>query len=288
MNKIVLKLTVFFSLLFVGGPALAQNIDNEISALRTRLSELEAQQLELKKEATEATAAMPTFSYRPGNGLNVEAADKAWSFRASLESHFRMNLLSGKDSIGRTNGEIEGRRFRPSFFYCVNNCLWELEAAIDLDGFGGGTGKNATATDFGSQLQRAALHWHAENLNPFLPTVTIGMDISGASTSTVRQGSGAVGSQAEYDLHTANNGNNTGRAGNGIVFNWDDRSLAGIGIPGRISRFQLSMANIAEGDDGRSSFTDRKDFNVFLGIDPFSRTTSYWLQGLHFEGAAWC
>lgn len=121
--------------------------------------------------------------------------------------------------------------------YRLNNCLWELEAALDLDGFGGGNGKNATATDFGSQLQRAALHWHAENLNPFLPTVTIGMDIPGASTSTVRQGSGAVGSQAEYDLHTANDGNNTGRAGNGVVFNWDDRSLTGIGIPGRISRF---------------------------------------------------
>ncbi len=131
------------------------------------------------------------------------------------------------------------------------------------------------------------MHWHAENLNPFLPTVTIGMDISGASTSTVRQGSGSVGSQAEYDLHTANNGNNTGRAGNGVVLNWDDRSLAGIGIPGRISRFQLSMANIAEGDDGLSSRTDRKDFNVFLGLDPFSRLKSFWLQGLHFEGAGW-
>jgi hypothetical protein len=287
MNKIVLKLTVFFSLLFVGGSALAQSVDDEISELRARLSQLEAQQLELKKEATEAAVAMPSFSYRPGNGLNVEAADKGWSFRASLESHFRMNFLSGKDSIGRTNGEIEGRRFRPSFYYCLNNCLWELEAALDLDGFGGGNGKNATGTDFGSQLQRAALHWHAENLNPFLPTVTIGMDISGASTSTVRQGSGAVGSQAEYDLHTANNGNNTGRAGNGIVFNWDDRSLSGIGVPGRISRFQLSMANIAEGDDGLSSFTDRKDFNVFLGIDPFSQLKSFWLRGLHFEGAAW-
>jgi hypothetical protein len=99
--------------------------------------------------------------------------------------------------------------------YRLNNCLWELEAALDLDGFGGGNGKNATATDFGSQLQRAALHWRAENLNPFLPTVTIGMDIPGASTGTVRQGSGAVGSQAEYDLHTANDGNNTGRAATG-------------------------------------------------------------------------
>ena len=123
MSKRFFNLGVLCAWLFVGGPALAQNVDNEISELRARLSQLEAQQLELKKEATEAAAAMPNFSYRPGNGLNVEAADKAWSFRASLESHFRMNFLSGKDSIGRTNGEIEGRRFRPSFFYCINNCL---------------------------------------------------------------------------------------------------------------------------------------------------------------------
>ncbi|HEX6173129.1 MAG TPA: hypothetical protein VF089_03875, partial [Candidatus Binatia bacterium] len=109
-------------------PVLAQNVDDKIQALEQELMQLKEQQIELKKEATEAAAAMPSFSYRPGNGLNVEAADKAWSFRASLESHFRMNFLSGRDEIGRTNGEIEGRRFRPSFFYCLNNCLWELEA----------------------------------------------------------------------------------------------------------------------------------------------------------------
>ena len=286
MKKSFFCLGMLSTFLLAAGPALAQGFEEEISALRARLSQLEDQQIELKKEATEAAAAMPTFSYRPGNGLNVEAADKAWSFRASLESHFRMNFLSGRDEIGRTNGEIEGRRFRPEFYYCLNNCLWELEARLDLDGFGGGP-VNATGDDFNSIMQRAALHWHAEHLNPALPTVTIGMDISGASTSTVRQGSGAVGSQAEYDLHTANNGNNTGRAGNGVVLNWDDRSLAGIGIPGRISRFQLSMASIAEGNEGLSSFTDRKDFNVFLGLDPFSRTKSFWLRGLHFEGAAW-
>jgi hypothetical protein len=281
---------LFFALpaLFFASAAMAQSsIDEEIKTLRDKLSQLEKQQLELKKEATEAAAAMPTFSYRPGNGLNIEAADKSWSFRTSIETHFRMNLLSGKDQIGRTNGEIEGRRFRPSFFYCVNNCLWELEAAIDLDGFGGGTGKNNTGDDFGSILQRAAMHFHAENVSPWLPTLTLGMDISGASTSTLRRGSGSVGAQAEYDLHTANNGNNTGRAGNGIALNWDDRSLSGIGMPGRINRFQLSMANIAEGDDGLSSFTDRKDFNVFLGVSPFSQLKNKWLRGITFEGAAW-
>jgi hypothetical protein len=287
MNKRFLGFGMLSAFLLAAGPALAQGFEDEISALRARLSQLEDQQIELKREATEAAAAMPSFSYRPGNGLNIEAADKAWSFRASLESHFRMNFLSGRDEIGRTNGEIEGRRFRPEFYYCLNNCLWELEARLDLDGFGGGP-VNARGDEFNSIMQRAALHWHAENLNPFLPTVTIGMDISGASTSTVRQGSGSVGSQAEYDLHTANNGNNTGRAGNGIVLNWDDRSLSGIGIPGRISRFQLSMANIAEGNEGLSSFTDRKDFNVYLGIDPFSQLKkNTLLRGMHFEGAAW-
>jgi hypothetical protein len=52
------------------------------------LSDLEAQQIEMQREATEAAAALPTFEYRPGNGLDIEAANKAWSFRTSLETYF--------------------------------------------------------------------------------------------------------------------------------------------------------------------------------------------------------
>src|SRR5688572_16880204 len=137
--------------------AQSQNMDEEIKSLKEKLATLENAQIEMKKEATAAAAALPTFSYRPGNGLNIEAADKSWSFRAALESHFRMNFLSGKDEIGRTNGEIEGRRFRPEFYYCLNNCLWELDARLDLDGFGGGP-VNATGDEFNSIMQRAALH----------------------------------------------------------------------------------------------------------------------------------
>ena len=90
-----------------------------------------------------------------------------------------------------------------------------------------------------------------------------------AGGSLARQGSGSVGAQAEYDLHTRNNGFNTGRAGQGIVLNWDDRSLSSIGIPGRIGKFQLGMSAVAEGDDGLASFTDRKDFNAYLSVQPF-------------------
>jgi hypothetical protein len=274
--------------LLATAPALAQGVDDKIKALEQELSQLKAQQIELKKEATEAAAAMPSFSYRPGNGLLIEAADKSWSFRTTLESHFRMLFESGRDQMGRTNGEIMGRRFRPGFIYCVNNCLWELEATLDLDGFGTGNAKNSTNSGGSSILQRGAVVFHAEDINPFLPSVQFGMEVQNAQGgSLARQGSGSVGAQAEYDLHTRNNGFNTGRAGQGIVLNWDDRSLSGIGIPGRIGKFQLGMSSVGEGDDGLSSFTDRKDFNAYFSIQPFSQIKNKWISGLTFEYGAW-
>ena len=188
--------------LAVVSAARSQSAEDKIQAPEAELTRLKEQQIELKKEATAAAAALPTFSYRPGNGLNIEAADKSWSFRASLESHFRYNFLSGRDQRGRSQGELEGRRFRPYFFYCLNNCLWEIEAALDLDGWGGGTGKNATGDDFGSILQRGAVQFHAEDLHPWLPTVEFGMEVQNAQGgSLARQGSGSTGAQAEYDLH---------------------------------------------------------------------------------------
>ncbi len=281
-------LAIVMMIMLFTSSLIAQTVDEEIRSLKEKLAALEAQQLDLKKEATAAAQAMPTFSYRPGNGLNIQAADKAWSLRFSLETHFRMLFESGRDQIGRTNGEIMGRRFRPEFWYCLNNCLWEIEAALDLDGFGTGNAKNSTGTTVGPILQRGAVWLHLENVNPWLPTVHFGMETQNAhGGSLARQGSGATGAQAEYDLHTKNDGFNTGRAGQGITLNWDDRSLSSIGIPGRIGRFQLSMGSIGEGDDGLSSFTDRKDFNVYGSIQPFSQVKNKWISGLTFEYGSW-
>src|ERR671918_1974036 len=177
-------------------PAGAQNVDDKIKALEQELSQLKSQQIELKKEATAAAAALPEFSYRPGNGLEIEAADKSWGVRFTLESHFRMLFESGRDQQGRTNGEIMGRRFRPGFIYCINNCLWEIEATLDLDGFGTGNAKNSTNTAGSSILQRGAVVFNAQNLNPFLPSVQFGMEVQNAhGGSLARQGSGSVGAQ---------------------------------------------------------------------------------------------
>jgi hypothetical protein len=82
--------------------ARGQSVDQKIKALEAELTKLKDQQIELRKEATAATAALPTFSYRPGNGVSIEAADKSWAFRTKLETYFCHNFLSGRDQIGRS------------------------------------------------------------------------------------------------------------------------------------------------------------------------------------------
>ncbi len=288
MKKRILVGSMLAAFLLAAATVRAQSVDQKIQSLEQELSQLKDQQVELKKEATAQAAAMPSFSYRPGNGLFIEAADKAWGIRFTNETHFRMLFESGLDNVGRTRGELMGRRFRPGMIYCVNNCLWEIEATLDMDGFGTGNAWNQNKTGATSILQRGAVNLHAENLNPWLPTVQFGMEVQNAGGgSLARQGSGNVGAQMEYDLHTRNNGFNTGRAGQGIVLNWNDRSLSSIGIPGRIGKYQFGMSSIAEGDDGASSLTDRKDFSTYLSIMPMSEVKNKWLSGLTFEYGAW-
>ncbi|HEY3151571.1 MAG TPA: hypothetical protein VGK65_07940, partial [Candidatus Binatia bacterium] len=116
-------LSVLAVFLLAAGTVRAQSVDDRIKSLEQELLQLKEQQIEMKKEATAAAQAMPSFSYRPGNGLNIEAADKSWGIRFTVETHFRYEFESGRDQIGRTNGEIMGRRFRPGVLYCINNCL---------------------------------------------------------------------------------------------------------------------------------------------------------------------
>jgi len=262
------------SFFFALAPVWSQNVDQRIQALEQELSQLKEQQIEFKKEATAAAAALPEFSYRPGGGLNIQAADKSWGINFGLEAHVRMYFMEGQDQVGRTKGELEMRRFRPQFEYCINNCLWQMIAYFDLDGFGGN-----------SLFQRAAVNFHAENLNPYLPTVHFGGDIS-TTMGTIRQGSSATGAQMDYDLLMRNNGFNTGSAGWGIALNWDDKPLGGFG---RITRFQLAYAIAGKGSDNVQINTDHKDGSAFIGIEPFSQIKNKWISGLRFEmGSWWC
>src|SRR3989337_3558494 len=57
----------------------AGGVDDKIQALENELGRLKSEQMELKKEATAAAAALPSFSYRPRSGVTIEAADRSWS-----------------------------------------------------------------------------------------------------------------------------------------------------------------------------------------------------------------
>jgi hypothetical protein len=276
-------------------PARAQDVDQRIQALEQELSRLKseqaqvkAEQIEMRKQATEAAAALPNFTYRPGGGMLIEAADKSWSFRASIEAHFRLLFESGLSQAGRETGGIMGRRFRPWFYYCVNDCFYEIQAALDLDGFGTGNAKNSVNSATSSILQRGTLWVHFEKLNPWLPAFYTGMD-GEAAISSYRQGSSSTGAQLEYDLLSRNNGFNTGRWGNGIGFNWQDIDLSGIGIPGRMPLANVVYATIGEGDDGLQSFRTPRSVSAYINIEPLAQLKNKWLQGIGLEfGQWWC
>ena len=265
-------------------PSAADELDERIRTLEeiqranaAELEKLKGERIELKKEATAAAARLPEFSYRPGNGLNIEATDKSWSLQTGIQAQFRLEFLSGKDQVGRTLGEIEARRFRQNWHYCINNCLYEIEFETDNDGFG-----------TNSVFQRAVAHVDLERLHPYFPRLTFGGDI-GTTIGDARRGSSDTGSQMEYDI-LSKNGFNTGSSGSGLTLTWDNRPLSGVGIPGRIRRFQIASVNgVGRGSDNTQTDTDRRDTVVYLGIEPFSQLKNKWLRGFEFQmGAHFC
>ena len=138
-------------------------------------------------------------------------------------------------------------------------------------------------------LQRGAVNFHAEQLHPWMPMVQFGMEVQNAhGGSLARQGSGTVGAQAEYDLHTRNDGFNTGRAGSGMVLNWDDRDR----FPASVYRAhrQVPVRRVAispKATTARRVNTDRKDFNVYGSIQPFAQVKNKWISGLTMEYGSW-
>jgi hypothetical protein len=156
----------------------------------------------------------------------------------------------------------------------LNNCFYEWISRLDLDGFG-------TQTD----LQRGMLNVHFEQVNPWLPTFYIGMDIPSRVASPFRQDSSATGAQMEYDLMSRNNGYNTGRTGTGVGFVWEELPFFGIG------RADASFVLGAQGtsEDGERRFTDKKDTMLYFRVDPFSRIKNPWLSGFSWSiGAYFC
>jgi hypothetical protein len=111
----------------------------------------------------------------------------------------------------------------------------------------------------------------------------LGMD-GPSAISSYRQGSSSTGAQLEYDLLSRNTGFNTGRFGNGVGLNWDDKPLGGIG---RMSRLNLVYATIGEGDDGLQSFREQRNLSAYINVEPFAQLKDKWIKGIGLELGAW-
>ena len=277
----------FFALLLVAIPARAQDdIEAQIKALEAEVSKIEplkdqierlrSQQIEMKKEATEAAAALPEFSYRPGRGMTIAAANKSWSFNTSyLVNIYMYNHPSGKPTVndgglrrtGMTSGELFGRRNRLYFNFCWDNCFYEFQTGLDMD------------TGDITELQQQEFNVHFEQLNPYLPELRMGVE-TGASNGYWRSSS----SDATMELGMLQSSgviSSTGRhRGLGLVW---ERVPVGSGDVTFETHYVAGDLGVSDND---VTDTDKKGMIGFFGVRPFSKIKPKWVQGLDV-GVAW-
>jgi len=275
---------VFLAILITVRPAWAQSEDIEaqikaleaevqkIEPLKEQIERLRYQQLEMKKEATAAAAAMPDFRYRPGRGLTIAAADKSWSFNTSYRVHMYIyNILGGKTNFndngtqrntGVTAGEIFPRRNRMYFNYCWQDCFYAFEFSFD--------GEESPRT---AQVRDNEFIVNFNQLNPWLPYFSIGL----------RRGPGRT--------HIGRSGDNDGKMEHSLIldgFAWSGTgSHAGMGLgwdgvdigPGEYDLF-LNFATSRQGTHQEFVNDDRKGFLMYIGGKPFSKMKNKWISGL--------
>jgi hypothetical protein len=222
--------------------------------------------MELKKEATAAAAAMPSFAHRPGRGLSITAADKSWAFSLASQFHLRMyNHLDGNDSDGATTGKLFGRRMTLFPTFCWANCFYQFSLWIDMD-----------QNNIPLELQRAQLDFDFSQWNPYLPLLRVGLDSAakkGHATSS--------SSSARWERNSINDGDNSSITGShqGIGLVWD-------GVPVGVSTLDLEThlvtGRLGAGDSATTN-SDTMSFIGYLGGKPFAKVKNKWLSGLELR-----
>ena len=257
----------------VATPVRAEGVDDRIQALEEELGRLKTEQeqqkqeqMELKKEATAAAAAMPAFSYRPGRGMNIVAADKSWAFNLSSQFHLRLyNHLDGNDSDGATTGKLFGRRMTLFPTFCWANCFYQFDLWIDMD-----------QNNIPLELQRAQLEFDFSQMNPFFPSLRVGLD------SAARKGHAvSSSSSARWERNALNDGDNSSITGShqGIGLIWS-------ALPLGVSTFDLETHLVTGRLGAGDSATTNSDLVSFIGYTggrPFARVKNKWLSGLELR-----
>ncbi|TAK08243.1 hypothetical protein EPO44_02910 [bacterium] len=259
-------LTVFIFLAVA--PAWADDLDQKIKAIEQKLTRLRGEQMELKKDAVAAAAALPTFTYRPGRGATIEAADKAFSVNFFYQvMYFFYNATDGNDRRGSTVMDLHLRRNYPQFEFCLNNCFYDWGIRFDL----------ATGLQVTEQLQWFDIHF--EQMNPWFPTFTIADRTSHVPFPFVaRSLLNSAQTELASDMLIDSQADNTAAGGRkAIALYWADRPIPGNLLPGD---FTFDVEFKSGGGINRNVVADsnRKQFQGTFGLKPFVRSKNPWLE----------
>ena len=254
-------------------------LEDELTRLKAEQEQVKTEQMELRKDALAAEAALPKFEYRAGDGLTISAADESWQFNISLRLNIHMynfvtpNYLfafGGTQRAGNTDPlEFFPRRMRLYMNYCWEDCFWEIQTSMDGE----------TSVRFSSWRDNEIL-MHFEKWNPYFPYASFGL----------RRGAGRT--------YEGRSSTNDGKMEHPIIlegFNWGgDGSHAGAGlgwdrVPVGLGDFQLFLnwASARQGTWQEFTHTARSGMMGFIGTRPFSKQKDWkWLSGLDV-GLGW-
>ena len=251
--------------------ALEQEVQ-KIEPLKDQIERLRYQQLEMKKEATAAAAEMPTFSYRPGRGLTIAAADKSWSFNTTYRVNiYNYNVLGGKTNYNdagtersgnTTFGELFPRRNRLYTTLCWRDCFYQMETSID--------GETAPrAASFRDNEFTVAFN----QLNPYFPYFSIGLRRGAGRTHVSRSSDSDGKMEHSIILDGFSWGGDGSHAGAGV--GWEDLDIG----PGSYELY-LNYTTSQQGTHQEFIQSDRKGVMAYFGGKPFAELKSKWISGL--------
>lgn len=258
------------------------------------LNRLKAHHVELKREATAAADALPTFTYRPGGGVTIAAADKSWLIRFQHEFHVHIyNHLDGEAEPGGkgvgagnpadkfTTGDIFLRRNRAYVHYCWEDCFYLLRWGLDAD----------TGEVVGTQT--ADFYVNFSKMNPYLPDFFIANP--GGQTARYVSRSSENSAQVEIAQDMMADGSAHNLSHRGIGLQW-------VNVPLGTGDFLLALeatrpffssagnnavlgggaASVPSGSNENADNSDRLTGFFKAGMRPFSRTKNIWLQRTRF------
>lgn len=269
---------VLFTFVFLPGPVRAGRLEEKIKALegevarigplQGELARLKEEQLQLKREATAAAAALPTFTYRPRGGVFVEAQDRSWGLRFRSRFHYRLLTWPdnrAQDQSGFSQFDLALRRVRPRINYFWDNRFYEFDMELDF------------GPDRSVVVQHGEFHVHFDRLNPYFPTFTIGPRVSSFFNRHDTNWGSSTGGLFDRSMFQDGAGVGAGTLNNAAGLFWD-------GVPAGFGEvlFQAIYSNqglTSIADQPRPN-SDKKSVHIGFNIQPFSKRKNKWLEGV--------